>query len=56
MTNDVRFVQSLFVAHIDNQQVARNTIEKSYRGCFEDVKSCRFNVFNTALTKNVMHR
>ena len=44
--NSFRFVHSAFVAHIDNQRVARNTIEKSYRGCFEDVKSCRFNDFN----------
>ena len=32
-------LQSSFVAHIDNQRVAYNTVEKSYRGCFENVKS-----------------
>ena len=43
---DVREEQSAFVASIDNQRVAYNTVEKSYRGCFENVKSCRFNIFN----------
>ena len=43
---EVKPLQYLFVASIDNQRVAYNTVEKSYRGCFEDVKSCRFNVFN----------
>ena len=42
----VRLEQPQFVASIDNQRVAYNTVEKSYRGCFENVKSCRFNVFN----------
>lgn len=40
------FFLSVFVARIDNQGVVYNTVEKSYRGCFENVKSCRFNVFN----------
>ena len=38
--------QYAFVAHIDNQWVARNTVEKSYQEDFENVKSCRFNDFN----------
>ena len=46
MVTLVRLEQSLFVVHIDNQRVACNTVEKSYRGCFEGVKSCRFNGFN----------
>ena len=43
---EVKLGHNKFVAHIDNQRVAYNTVEKSYRGCFENVKSCRFNVFN----------
>ena len=46
MVTDCKDEQSWFVARIDNQRVAYNTVEKSYRGCFENVKSCRFNVFN----------
>ena len=38
--------QVSFVAHVDNQHVACNTVEKSYQGCFEDIKSCKFNDFN----------
>lgn len=45
MTDD-KFLQLQFVAHIDNQQVVRNTVEKSDAGCFENVKSYRFNNFN----------
>ena len=43
---DDKFLQLQFVAHIDNQQVVRNTVEKSDAGCFENVKSYRFNNFN----------
>ena len=46
MSMDARDSQEAFVASIDNQRVAYNTVEKSYRGCFENVKSCRFNIFN----------
>ena len=38
--------QPSFVAHVDNQRVAYNTVEKSCRGRYEGVKSCRFNNFN----------
>ena len=38
--------QPLFVAYTDNQRVARNEVEKSYQGYFENVKLCRFNDFN----------
>ena len=43
---DVSAEQPSFVAHTDNHRVARNTVEKSYQGYFENVKSCRFNDFN----------
>ena len=38
--------QLSFVTYIDNQRVTRNTVEKSYWGCFENVKSYRFNDFD----------
>lgn len=44
--NEVKPEQIWFVAHVDNQRVAYNTVEKSCRGRYEGVKSCRFNNFN----------
>ena len=52
IVTDVKLMQPLFVAHTDNQRVACNTVEKSYQGYFENVKSCRFNVFNAILTQD----
>lgn len=49
---DLNELHPSFVAHIDSQPVARNTVEKSYRGCFEDVKSWRFNNFNFILRQH----
>ena len=46
MVTDVKPLQPEFVTHIDNQRVVYNTVEKSYQGCFENVKTCRFNDFN----------
>ena len=40
METEVRRQQREFMAHINNRQVAYNTVEKSYRGCFVDIKSC----------------
>lgn len=43
---EVKPLQPAFVAHIENQRVTCNTVEKSCREYFEDVKSYRFNGFN----------
>lgn len=48
--------QYSFVAYIDNQIVTTNKVEKSYSLCLEGAKVHGFNVFNAALTQNVMFR
>ncbi len=49
---DLRAEHLSFVAYIDNQRVASNTVEKCWRCDWRGWKRCRFNVFNAILIQD----